>query len=301
MAVLLARLGYAQDAPKPWSITIEQAWTSQHGYSGVIERYTWTTINYQISPKWLAVGGFNANRRNGSFDENYLEYDNGFRFRIGRISPNFGFSTWTDLYYTPFISMPMFRATSYDGRFGLFRYGSGMDVQFGGPQYQAVIGAFDTTLNDQQLEPHRLGHVFGRVETPIGNLILGLNAAIQAKNDGEGQRNWYLADVRWTVPRIQFLGESYYGEANQTKFKGVTGSVIFRPPHLSRTQLALRADEFNMSTNGVNRHRRLYTGAIRQIISPMLTASLNYAWGDPDEILDRNRGWSFQLMATVRF
>jgi len=299
----VAHLAYAQDASKPWSITLEQAWLSQKGIHGSTQRYTWAVLDYRISDNWEAVGGYYSSQRNGSLDENYIAYNNGYRIRMGRMNPNFGFSNWSDLFYTPFIAMPQFRAYSYGPRFGLFHYGSGADVQFGGPKLQAVVGAFDTDLNDQQLEPHKVDHVFGRVQTTSGPLILGVNAAVKTgDHENVTQKTWLLADARWTMPRLQVYGEAYYGETGpEMKTKGIVGSIVYRPPHLSRTQLAFRLDDMNVSSPYVSYDRRIYTGAVRQIINQYLIASLNYAWGDPDEIPVTKRGWSFQLMATVRF
>lgn len=253
-------------------------------------------------------------------EDTYLQYSSGLNvMRAGRFRSAFGFSNWSELYYTPIIGLPMIRAYGQNLTPGtpLNRLDRGFDLQGGRPALQYQVALVDAKDNDWQITPSSPNTLVGRIQAAIGPVMIGLNGLAQISGSNAAQRSLGGMDFRWTAPRLQLRGEVVRGIGTK-HVGGYYVDLFYRPPKLARTQVGARIQGVQALattswTTGYSNgagwgpapstfdQGEVYTLAVRQFLSPQFTLSVNYGVGAHIPEAQGLRGWSVQLQSSFRF
>lgn len=287
-------------------------------------------VDADISSNVRLFGSFVLLPTNNWIDEAYLEVDKGTDvFRLGRFRSAFGFSDWSELYYTPFIGVPMIRSygTSVVSGVSLDRRDRGVSAEGGGPNIQYEVALVDSKDDNFQVKPATIDSGIARLQLSQSSLMIGLNGfAKAASNEGPAEQISGI-DLRWTASHLQIRGELIKGLGT----KGETGyyaDIIYRPPGFERTQLGARVqaidaqapNSYVATTWGAGSWAKtwwgwqpawpptptkskgaLYTLALRQFLNQNFTLSVNYGTGTNIPEARGLRGWSLQLLSSFRF
>jgi hypothetical protein len=262
---------------------------------------SWAELRARLTKNWSAVwSGNDSLNANAGFDESYIRYetDKG-SIRAGRLRTSFGFSDWSELFYTGFNHKPLVREMRIVGTSTLDRDDSGAEVtaNFGALQVQASV--LDIATGKQQFTPNRADHGTITGQYSIGNWTLGLVAL--DKNDGS--EKVYGGNFRYTLPHWIFKGEAFEG-VGPNSGTGAYIDATYRIPSLPRTQLVARYEQVRVA--GSDAPTTLNTLGIRHVFNQYLTANLNYGWGKELDYspyasnlgLD---GWTARLLFQVHF
>jgi hypothetical protein len=296
---------------------VEQYFEADPSHRGIQGSLTYVRLDADLDHGVKLVGSFVQTPGYPWLDETYAEWEHGRDiFRLGRIRSDFGFSTWSDLYYTPIIGLPMIRNYNVDivPGISLYREDRGFEWEsYNGP-VQWQLEAVDSSDNDWAIAPGSLDTGIARLQLCAGPVLIGLDGfAKGADNFGPAQQIGGL-DLRYTTGRAQFRGEVDQGLGHQ----GATGyyaDAFYRPPGLSRTQVGVRyqgirsleTEEYWSPGWTYSWQEQSFTSghvttlAARQFIGPNITASLNYGFGTDIPQAVGLLGWSGQVMLSVRF
>lgn len=298
---------------------------SHKGFNGVL---TYLRLDADLDHGVKLVGSYLQTPGDEWLDEVYVQYEHGHDvFKLGRFRSDFGFSSWSDLYYTPLIGLPMIRAygTSVAPGLSLYRLDRGAYWEsYCGP-IQWQLAAVDSSDNDWQIASNHVDTGVARVQLSAGPFLLGLNGLAKASDSIGPSAQIVGLDLTWTSNRAEFRGELDHGLGSNGAI-GYYADFFYRPPHLARTQVGLRyqgirsitssdssvyvADNYT-STGGNGNTQYTVTSqftsgqvvsfAARQFIGPHLTLSVNYGAGSNIPQSAGLLGWSAQVLASFRF
>jgi hypothetical protein len=254
----------------------------------------------RISNSWsMKWSGFDA----GSFaayDESYVRYEtDSASIRAGRMRTSFGFSDWSELFYTGINHKPLVREFSLVGRTKLDRDDSGAEVtsNIGPLQLQAAM--LETTLTKAQVGPDEINHGTVTAQYGLRDLILG--AELLSKTDFS--QKIYGGNFRYTIPHWIIKGEYFQG-VGPGDGSGSNILATYRIPYRLRTELVAEYEQIRAAGSGAA--TQLNTLGVRHIFNRYLTANINYGWGKELEYssyasnLDVS-GWSARVMFQVQF
>lgn len=300
IAAGLARLASGQNPGIQISGTLENYYIAASGANGAQHRMTWMQVIADISSHWRLVAT-NAQRLSAnSLDETYVEFsEQNATVRAGVIRSAFGFSDWSDLWYSGIINFPMVKGGYGSSDFRFLRLDTGIQVTAGSPELQYQVGLVDANRKSRQLLPQHMDHGVVRLQTAKGPFILGLNGFKQVVGvDGDEVRA-YGADLRWTAPSVQIRSEVDKIDSDDASGWGFFTDVFVRPGKSTTTRLLGRAESYKAPyKDGI---ATLYTTGIRQVISPNFTLSVNYAFGNHVLPAQNMFGWNVQLMTSIHF
>lgn len=309
-------------APFPIQVLFEEYFQASSGHRGVAPEMFYFRAQANPSSALRIVGSYVAQPGWNWLDDNYAQLDFGnATARVGRFRSDFGFSNWSELYYTPFIQLPMVRAYGFNFVPGipLNRLDRGIEIQdsFGPVQVQAAL--VDSSDNDWQIIPRQLDTGVARIQFAAGSIMLGLNGFAKVADNLGPAAQMVAADFRWTGPRAQFRAEVDKGAGSQ----GATGyyaDLFYRPPKLARTQLGFRVQGIDKPASpdawwpsgaysddswarpAPSRPRGVvYSCALRQFLTRYFTLSVNYGAGANLPESKPLLGWSGQLLFSLRF
>lgn len=270
--------------------------------SGVTNRFSWAEGRAEINSTTRVVASY-LDRPTGAYvarnlDEAFIEFRLGESIaRVGRMRPRFGFGDWSELMYTPLIRLPMVRYMPLTAELGLLRQDCGLDIDTTLGQFELQTGVFDSHADTWQIAPKRLDHATARLQTTVGDLMVGLNATTKfGSNNEHGQ----LAglDARWTSSHWQVRGEYAKGVGKGPNEEGGYMDVFYRPEKLYRTQFGARIETFK----GFDGSRTVLNSlGVRHMLTSQFILSLNYGWGHDVGPGSTSRGWSAQLLSAIKF
>lgn len=296
---------------------LEQYLESDPTHRGIQGTLTYLRIDADLDHGVSLVGSYAQAPGYPWLDEAYAKLERGPDiFKLGRIRSDFGFSTWSDLYYTPMIGLPMIRSPRVQivPGISLYREDRGVEWEsYRGPVQWQLEGV-DSSDNDWSIAPSRLDTGIARLQLSAGPVLIGLNGFAKASDDYGPDQQIAALDLLWTCGRAEFRGEVDQGIGHQ----GATGyyaDLFYRPPGLSRTQVGARYQGVRSLVNVLEwspdyeyswpaktyRSGQVTTLAVRQFIGPNLTASVNYGTGTNIPQAAGLLGWSAQMMISVRF
>jgi len=328
LAVFAASMAFAQsdDATSgPIHGIFEQYFEADSSHKGVNGELSYIRLDADLDHGVKLVGSYVQMQDDQCLDELYAEIDRGRDiFKLGRFRSDFGFSTWSDLYYTPFVGLPMIRGYDRD-----IVPGISLDREDRGAEWESYIGpiqwqlAFvDSSDEDWQIGPNIWDTGVGRVQVSAGPVLVGLNGFAKPSDQNGPSEQIVGLDLRWTGNRTEFRGEVDQGVGHQ----GATGyyaDFLYRPPHLARTQVGVRYQGIHSITSydtgayGAEvlpggwgpgwapaphySTAQVLTFAARQFLGPHFTLSVNYGTGTNSPQSVGLLGWSAQLLASYRF
>ncbi len=279
---------------------IETYFLSNNQLRGTKQTTTWAELHGRATKNWSATwSGWDGGSFTG-YDESYVRYEsNQLSARVGRLRTSFGFSDWSELFYTGINHTPLIREMNLVGNTALDRDDSGIEGTFNAGPLQVQASLVDTQLNRIQIGPNRVDHGTLTLQYGLGDLILG--AELLAQNDFS--QKIYGLNARYTIPHWIFKGEYFAGVGPQS----CTGGYIdanYRIPSKLRTEFITRLEEIRAP--GSDNPTVLTTFGMRQIFNKNFTASLNYGWGNE---LNHSfyataasvAGWSLRGMFQVQF
>ncbi len=303
--------------------TFEQYFETDPSHRGISGSLSYAQLGLDLSPNLKLIGSYVQTHEDQWLDELYAEYDHGKSiFKLGRFRSDFGFGSWSDLYYTPFIGPPIMR--SYDVNIvtgiSLNREDRGAEWQSYCGNMQWQLAYVDSSYDDWQIGPCRPDTGIGRVQSSLGSVLVGLDGFAKAKDDLGPALQIAGADLRWSTERTIVRGEYARGFGPNGSW-GFYGDLFYRPPGLARTQLGVRYQGFHSARGpadnaysndwgtgwGSDTWRPTFSAAqvlsfgARQFLGPNLTLSVNYGAGNSSSLSTGLLGWSTQLVATYRF
>ena len=279
----------------------ESFYWSRPNHKGATNRVSWLYGEAQINPNLKIVGSYldlpGANTVSRFMDEGFVELREKDKIiRAGRIRARFGFGDWSELFYTPIAQWPMVRVNAINS-LALLRFDTGFDVQGGSPSLQYQVGMLDVQSAGWQLTPTKLNHGVARLQTTVGDAIIGLN--VLSKVDGGAQKNTMAGlDLRWSSPSWIARAEVIKGYDTGTNAEGSYFDVFYRSPKLFRTQFGFRQEYYHVLGNPVS---NVTTLGLRQILSKQFALTVNHSIGNSVGPAANMKGWTVQLMTAVKF
>jgi len=278
-------------------VTIENYSLIKPGTAGLRERLAWAQLNARLTPHWSATSTILLFPHSNTLDENFVKYTNGnTQVRGGRLRSAFGFSSWSDFYYNAIIAMPLVRTSRLNDYFGLSRFDTGADVRTIVGPVEVQAGLVDTNNGKWTLTPDHANYGVARVQTNVGPLIVGASAlsrVVGAKTDDDTDA--YGLDFRWTADHIQARAEIIRTFSDGDWAGGWYADCFYRPPGFYRTQLGVRVEGVALE-KGVQQQ---YTAGLRQVLTPYLAATLNYAFGSGNS--RPKSGWTLEISTSLHF
>lgn len=285
--------------------TVEQYFSTLSGQRGISGDLRWIQLTDDIGPSWGAAAGWYQEWGEQQLDENYVSYDSrGYGARMGRFRSSFGFSTWSDQHYTPFIALPAIRSyVPVSGHLNLYRLDRGAEVSARRGALQCNVDLVDSDESDWKLLPDQANTAIGRVQYASGRAILGLNGLVKDGSNQIHEDRIADFDFRYAMPRVILRGELVSGQQYGAGSNGFYTDLMYRPVGLARTQVGVRFQ--GIDHIGAywypSYNSELYTFAARQILSKNLTLDVNYGTGGRIPADYGIRGWSTQLTASFNF
>ena len=275
----------------------ETYFTASSGSRGLQHSADWTEVHAALSNHLSAVLSDFKYGRDGMLDEDYLEFDQDrSSVRAGRLRSAFGFGSWSDLWYNPVISMPICRLMPLADGINLSNFNSGVEAKAWNGSIQGELAVLNVNPSEETVLPGNLSFERARVQVADGTLLLGVNAIAQNGNLSRSSPHALGLDYRWTASHVLVRGEAMQGYGSGSVGRGYYTDVTVRPPKFFRTQLGGRVDNFD----GHGIRANLYTAAVRQILTPNLSLSLNYSWGSVPDFLYPMTGWHLETSFGVR-
>jgi hypothetical protein len=310
----------SDDQPLRFHGIFEEYFETDPTHRGIVGELMHVQLQADISRSWKLVASYAQEPGDNWLDETYAELDSGPNvFRFGRFRSDFGFSNWSEVYYTPMIIFPMIRSYSLNVVPGisLYRLDRGTEFETSKGNFQLQVSAVDSSDNDWSVFPGSVDTGIVRLQISCGPVIVGLNGFAKANDNlGPGEQIGGV-DFSWTAPRLQLRGEAISGSGSQSA-KGYYVDLFYRPPGLARTQVGARVqgaqapvesyDSSVTSTFGpvgsapsADEKALVYTLAARQFLTKNLTLSVNYGAGNNTALSRSSLGWSSQLQFSYRF
>ncbi|AIE84088.1 hypothetical protein OP10G_0720 [Fimbriimonas ginsengisoli Gsoil 348] len=267
-----------------------------HGFSNVL---SWVELNARLNSNLKGTFSITDLRFKRVLDEFNVQYETGGNMiRAGRMRISFGFSNWSELFYTGYNHTPIVRSANLVDKTRLNRDDAGIEITTGGPNLQIQAAVVDSRPSDFQVAPKRIRYGSVRVQSSFGPVI----AAIDALPSLDGNGSIYGLDLRWTSPHIVAKAEYMKGVGDGPTAQGYYGDVAYRLPGLPRTQLVSRTEWLDRSNGG---EFRLHTFGAKQIVTQNLTVNVNYGWGTgkaPAFVENSpSLGWSLRALFQVHF
>lgn len=295
--VLVASLCAAQDSDL--HMTLENYWLAQASTRGLGERLAWIQFTDDFTPHFAVTNTYLLMPSRDLLDETFVKYTNGVtQVRGGRFRSGFGISDWSDFYYNAIISMPLVRFNRLQPYLGLTRFDTGLDVRsIAGPiEYQ--VGLIDVGSTSWQWAPKNTTYGVARLQTHFGALIVGSSVLGRIAGSGsDDDTEAYGLDFRWTADHLQLRGELVRLHSDDGWSGGYYVDAFFRPPGLYRTQVGFRTQAVNSLNGAVSQEQTI---GVRQIVTPNLSATLNYGLGSGPASKSL-KGWSFEISTAFHF
>jgi len=267
---------------------------------GAYQQMTWFELRTRVSDKWSATwSGFDAGSY-CAYDESYVRYEaDRYNVRAGRLRSSFGFSDWSELFYSGFNHKPLVREMNLVGKTRLDRDDTGAEVTVNSGPLQIQAAALDTTLTKAQVGPDAVNHASLTAQYAFGQLILGSEVMDQT----DFSQKVYGANFRYTVPHWIFKGE-YFEGVGPGSGSGSYVDATYRIPYRLRTEIVGRVEQVRVP--GHEMDTQLTTIGIRHIFNKYFTANINYGWGKELEYSSYATsqgisGWTARLMFQVQF
>ncbi|HWA83911.1 MAG TPA: hypothetical protein VG820_10775 [Fimbriimonadaceae bacterium] len=280
-------------------MTFENYWLAQPSTRGLGERLCWIQLTDDFTPHLSVTNTYLLMPSRDLLDETYVKYTSGLtEVRAGRFRSGFGISEWSDYYYNAIIALPIVRFNRLQPYLGLTRFDTGLDVRsiVGPVEYQ--VGMVDTDSGAWQWAPKNPDFGVARLQTHFGALIVGASALGRvAGSKDEDDTEAYGVDFRWTADHLQMRGELVRLHSGDGWSGGYYVDAFLRPPGLYRTQVGVRAQAVDSLAGAVS---QTYTVGVRQIVTPNLSATLNYGTGSGPASKSLS-GWSFEISTTFHF
>jgi hypothetical protein len=218
--------------------------------------------------------------------------------RVGRLRNGFGFNDWSEHWYNAFIKLPIVRMSPMTPYYtGVWSFDAGIDARLSLGPVEIKTGLLDPKIDSWQIVPKNANYGMARVQSVFGPLILGANAMGKLGRTQDEDFTAYGLDFKWTAPRIMLRGE-LIRSVNQGEWSGgYYFDAFYRPAGMSRTQLGIRFQEAAFLGSAVTRQQTI---GIRQLLTPMLAANLNYGFASGPGASGL-KGWSFQIVTSLHF
>jgi hypothetical protein len=284
----------------------ETYWLADNNVRGAYVALTWAEIKARISDHWSATWSASDYGSISAYDESYVRYETDMgSIRAGRLRTSFGFSDWSEYYYTGINHIPLVRQVNLVDETRLNRDDSGAEAtaNLGPLQLQAAL--IDTSITKAQVGPDSLDHATTTAQYGFGSLILGVNALTKT----DFAQKVYGGNFRYTIPHWLFKGE-YFEGIGPGNGSGSYVDATYRIPFLVRSELCARAEQ--VRAPGSYEQAQLETIGFRYIFNKNLTANLNYGWGNNLEYGEYGQyaestgslgpvGWTARVMFQVQF
>lgn len=251
----------------------------------------WYSAEWQPTDKIKLVGGFfdMEKMHRKMIDDSYVELgDTKLNVRYGRFRPEFGINSWTDLWYSGLISLPVFRYALPMS--SLHRSATGAQVSAKVGNVRVSLANLDRSSEDWQLGPVRPRDWVSRVQFYRPGLIVGLN-------NYQGSSGTYVnfsgVDAIWTVMQWQVRAEGYRGVISGSQTTALNLEGFYHPVSLPQTTLVGRMEGLNTLNKG---WAQAYRVGIKQNFGEHLAVYLNYNWTNGAKSLGEQNGWSLQFL-----
>jgi hypothetical protein len=296
---VLSSLSAAQVSPT-LSGVIETYWVANGHSRGSTQQLTWAELRGRVSKNWsFTLSGYDSSS-DSSYDESFVRFENGpSSIRMGRLRTSFGFSDWSELFYTGFNRTPFVREMVLVGETVLDRDDAGAEVStnIGPLQLQAAL--FDSYRKDNQIAPGEINHATVTAQYGVGSLILGAEALAET----DLSEKVYGASIRYSIPHWIFKGEAFQGDGPASG-SGSYFDASYRIPYHQRTELVARLEQVRSAASSTD--SRFTTLGVRQVFNRYVTLNVNYTWtsdsGYSTYGSDSNvAGWSARAMFQVQF
>lgn len=279
--------------------TAEAYFVSNPQSHGVLQSMSWLEVNDRINPHFKSTFSYTKTKTMETFDEAYVAWQNDFNIvRAGRIRTAFGFSNWSELFYTGFTHGALVRMRPINGRLGLGRDDTGVEATLGTPSLQWQTAIIDTQADRFRWVPSRFRAATVRLQSLAGPVIVGGDILDEFAH-GTGIAG---VDLRWTAPRLQVRGEWMSGYGATKIGSGYYIDAAYRPFGWTWTQAVARNERFE-SVGG--QKFQLNTLGVHQLLTQTLSCNVNYGWGHGDaSVLGPTagfRGFSLRAMYQVTF
>ena len=284
----------------PWSGVLENYFQATRPTQGLAFSESWLEVRDRISSNWRAIITYDYTPGDFTFDANYLEYDQPDMYvRLGRFRSDFGFGQWSDTNYNVEIADPLIRQDPILPGLGLNRLDIGAEVQKNFGQWQVTVSDLDVDTGPVQMQPEDMNWQQGRLQTQVGQVILGANGLVKQFSPLSHSGSMYSADFRWTTTQLIARGEFVRGAAPGFSTEGYYVDLSYRLPGLFRTELGARNEAYDVLGSG--QRTSLTTVGVRQIVGSSVTLNLNYAFGTAFGDFSTMPGWSFEAVYFVHF
>jgi len=295
---IVCQVVFAQDKPSISGV-VETYWLANPATKGAYDQLNWAEFRGRLTKNWSATwSGFDAGSISG-YDESYARYETDTAsVRAGRMRTSFGFSDWSELFYTGISHKPLVREMSIVGKTKLDRDDSGAEVTTNIGALQLQAAAIETSLTRAQVGPSAIDSGTITAQYGLGSLILG--SEVLGRTDFS--QKVYGENFRYTFPHWTLKGEYFEGVGPKAESGGYV-DAIYRIPYKLRTELVAREEQVRYF--GSDAPTQLTTVGIRHTFGRYVTANLNYAWGNE---LDYSSyasslavaGWSVRVMFQVQ-
>jgi len=324
---LVEAQGSYSDTQNPVHGIFEQYLGTDPSHRGVQGTLSFLELDGDLSPSFKLVGSVAFTPDWDWLEEEYAQLNwKSNLFKFGRFRSPFGFNNWSEMYYTPFIGLPIIRGygTEIVPNRSINRQDGGVEAEGGGGALQYQLAVVDSAMSDWEVTPRQMDTAIGRLQVSGGQFMIGLDGFAKESNHRSGPGEQMAGiDFRWTAPRVQVRGEFVKGIGNQGT-SGYYVDLFYRPPGLARTQLGARVqgiDAYNKpsadstsfkyyqtapneyGSEAIPSHSAgtLYTLAVRQFLTSNFTLDVNYGMGANIPQTNGLSGWSVQLQSTFRF
>jgi hypothetical protein len=292
-------LAAAQTQPSVSGV-IETYWLADKNVAGATQQFTWAEIKARVTDNWSTTWSGSDFGSIGVYDETYVRYEKDFgSIRAGRMRTSFGYSDWSDLFYTGINHKPLVREANLVRRTRLDRDDSGAEASVNFGPLQVQVALIDIYPTRAQVGPGELDRATLTAQYGFGPLILG----VEALEKTDFSQKVYGGSFTYTVPHWLFKGEYFEGVGPG----GAHGSYVdatYRIPFLVRSELCGRYDELRAA--GSTTQTQLETVGFRYIFSKNLNANINYGWGRELTYSGYANnlglaGWTARMMFQVQF
>jgi len=159
ISLSVAAVGFAaaQNPGIQFSGTIENYYLSNINMRGAQDRMTWMQLIADVNPHWRLVATNQQRINSNALDETFSEYsDKGTTIKGGVMRSAFGFSDWSELWYSGIINFPMVKGGYGSSDFRFVRLDTGLQISGGPPNFQYQSGLVDTNRKPRQLLPQHM-------------------------------------------------------------------------------------------------------------------------------------------------
>ena len=259
----------------------------------------WTQIDSEPMPNLRFQFGEIQMPKLDVLADAWVEYGDAYRIKVGRFRPDFGQNDWMDLYHRGFNSTHVVKNFAFDG-VAIGRYSNGFQVTGGTPKLQYEVGWIDVRPDLWNFVPKSADRVLGRVQGFSGDWIFGASAMLGKRDGGLAPTSIYGLDFQWSVPTLAVRGEYITGVSSDAVKNGYYIDASYKKFGWPKTTLVGRLEGTSAWFAG-GADPMLLTLGVRQVVTSLLSVSLNYTVANKGEQPIVPKGFSLQAIAAYRF